>query len=148
MPNDPECVEFSVPRDTFYLALIRGVTADLARHVGFEDEQIDLIEMAIDEACANAMLYQSQETRPVDLRVEMSAQRFAVTLTDHGSPFDFETGGDIDLDDHNESACPNGMGIFIIKSFMDEVTYQHRAGFGNVLHMVKNRQSAPLSSRC
>jgi serine/threonine-protein kinase RsbW len=141
-----EVVELTVPRDTHYLAYIRRVTADLARKGGFAEDALSQIEMAIDEACANAILYQSQSFSSLKLKVELSDNDFIVTLKDRGVPFGFNNLGVFDLDDHNQTDCPGGLGVYIIKNFMDEVSYEHREGVGNVLRMVKLRHRAAVAS--
>lgn len=57
-------------------------------------------------------------------------------MTDTGHSFDPDTVGPPVLDQLPEA----GMGLFIMRSFMDEIAYQ--AGPPNVLRMVKRRSSA------
>lgn len=141
-----ETVELTVPRDTYYLAFIRKVTGDLARKGGFSAEALGQIEMAIDEACANAILYQCPSGSMLGLRVELGEEDFSITLKERGRRFAFDELGVFNLDQKNQCPEPGGLGIFIIKNFMDEVTYEHREGVGNILRMVKFRQRAAVSS--
>jgi anti-sigma regulatory factor (Ser/Thr protein kinase) len=144
-----ETVELTVPRNTYYLAFIRKVTSDLARKGGFVDEALSQIEMAIDEACANAILYQNTgPNQALCLKVELSREDFRITLRDRGAPFDFDALGLFDIKQQNETANPGGLGIYIIKNFMDEVSYEHLEGVGNVLRMVKLRRQTAVISHC
>lgn len=102
---------------------------------------------ALGEAFNNVAIHAYAE-RAGDVTVEISWNReeMVIQLTDHGLSFDPEGVELPDLD----SLPEGGMGLFIIRSFMDEVEYQ--AGPPNVLRMTKHRSSqtagemAPLSS--
>ena len=67
----------------------------------------------------------------MDIEIEPLADRITILMTDTGSSFDFTNLPDPDLDELPEG----GLGVFIIKSFMDEVSY--RAGHPNVLRISK-----------
>ena len=104
---------------------------------------------ALGEAFNNVVLH-SYAGRPAgDVVVEITWTRneIVMQITDDGLSFDPTQVELPDLD-----ALPEGgMGLFIIRSFMDEVDYQ--AGPPNVLRMVKRRairaegEIAPLSTR-
>lgn len=153
-----ERVLLKIPRDTHYLALIRKVVSDVAVSVGFDRWNIDKIELAVDEACSNAIVYQvtnegvgkfdeleievvverpSPKTRAGLPRTGAESGALRVILRDAGDPYPFEAEGNIDLEDHLRSLEPGGLGIYIIKSFMDEVAYEHSPHAGNTLSMVK-----------
>jgi anti-sigma regulatory factor (Ser/Thr protein kinase) len=138
MPGDPELITLAVPRRTQHLSLIRKVVATAAREVGFQDDDVDKIELAIDEACSNAILY-AQPTSPRQIVVEVrpGPDRFVVTLKDGGPPFAFEQKGHFEVEDQLRTADRGGLGIYIIRRFMDDVTYHHSAEDGNVIIMTK-----------
>jgi serine/threonine-protein kinase RsbW len=138
-----ERVALSVPRDTHYLAILRRVVQDAGLRAGFRGETLDKIELAVDEACSNAMIYQvSAEGRgrfdTLDLEVYLDGPRFVVVLRDQGDRYPFDEQGNFDLEDHLRHMEPGGLGIYIIKNFMDEVIYEHSPRGGNVLTMVKH----------
>ncbi len=137
-----ERVAITFPRDTHYLAIVRRVVADAALRAGFDGEDVAKIELAVDEACSNAIMYQVDHegsARFQELAVEIMIERprFAVTLQDRGAPYAFEECGNFDLEDQLRRLEPGGLGIYIIKNFMDEVAYHHSARDGNTLTMVK-----------
>lgn len=137
-----ERLALTFPRDTHYLALVRKVVADMALRAGFAVEDVDKIELAIDEACSNAIIYQVDPTglgrfAELDVEIRIELPRFTVVLRDRGDPYPFEEQGNFDLEDHLRRLEPGGLGIYIIKNFMDEVVYEHNARDGNVLTMTK-----------
>lgn len=132
-----DTVALTIPKDTQYLSLVRQVTSDLARRAGFADCDLDKIEMAVDEACANCIVHQSVSDATLAVEVQVNEAEFSLTLRDEGQPYPFEELGGVDLENWNQDARPGGLGLFIIKNFMDEVDYEHRVGEGNVLRMKK-----------
>lgn len=71
----------------------------------------------------------------VDIEISWSAEEIIIQMTDGGHSFDPDTVEPPALDELPEG----GMGIFIMRSFMDAVEYT--AGPPNVLRMVKRRST-------
>jgi serine/threonine-protein kinase RsbW len=122
----------------------------IAQHDEWEGTTLEAQALsALGEAFNNVVLH-SYAGRPAgDVVVEINWTRneIVMQITDDGLSFDPTQVELPDLD-----ALPEGgMGLFIIRSFMDEVDYQ--AGPPNVLRMVKHRairaegEIAPLSTR-
>ena len=78
----------------------------------------------------------------VDIEVSWTAAELVIEMTDSGRSFDPDTVEPPVLDELPEG----GMGIFIMRSFMDEVAY--KPGPPNVLRLSKRRGGdvAPVSS--
>jgi len=98
----------------------------------------DQVVSAFSEAFNNAALhsYDDHAAGEVEIQIELRADSITIRLLDYGKGFDIADVPAPDLDALPES----GLGIFIIKSFMDEVTYE--AGAPNVLSMTKSIRSA------
>lgn len=143
MSDSPPRIELTVPRTTQYLGMVRKVVAMAAERVEFPPEEVDKIELAIDEACSNAVLYGDEAAAELRISVAIDEERFVVVMQDStGDAFDFEGRGNFDLDEKLASVEHGGLGIYIIKNFMDEVRFEHSASHGNVLTMVKLRSFA------
>lgn len=89
---------------------------------------------AFGEAFNNAAIHSYRDGAPGDVEVEVETGPTYITirLIDFGTSFDMDDVPAPDLDALPES----GLGLFIIRSFMDEVKYQ--AGSPNVLSMTKH----------
>lgn len=133
-----ETIAMSVPRDTFYLALLRNITSELARRGGFELCVVGQIEMAVDEACANACEHQTYEGT-LKFEISLCEAELTVTLRDEGDPFEVPEQTSLDINDWQENDQEGGLGLHIINQLMDEVSYQHKEGVGNILCMKKYR---------
>jgi serine/threonine-protein kinase RsbW len=94
---------------------------------------------AVGEAFNNIVLhcYRDRESDIVRVRMRIQANILHVTVEDFGSSFDPATAPLPDL----EALPESGLGIFIMRSLMDEVSY--RPGRPNVLTLSKRIQECP-----
>ena len=121
----------------------------IAQHDEWEGTTLEVQAVsALGEAFNNVVLhsYAGRPAGEVVVEINWTRNEIVMQITDDGLSFDPEQVELPDLD-----ALPEGgMGLFIIRSFMDEVDYQ--AGPPNVLRMVKRRafraegEIAPLST--
>lgn len=136
-------VVLTVPGKAEYLDLIRRVVTDVVQRMGFDEEDAAKIEMAVDEACTNVIDHSLAEgaapdaPEKIDLTLSIEVDRIVITITDAGQPFspvDFEP---IDLQTYFASGEGHGLGIYIMKTFMDEVVHSEPPDGGNQLTLVK-----------
>jgi serine/threonine-protein kinase RsbW len=129
-----------------YLAYIRAVVGDLARKVGFDEEEVAKIEMAVDEACSNVVRHAyspdkkwcwQQRDPEIRLDIHVEGSRLIIEINDHGQRFDFANYHPATMEDHLREMKPGGYGILIMRNFMDEVQYSTNDQTGNTLRMVK-----------
>lgn len=130
-----------VPRTTQYLGMVRKVVAMAAERVGFPTAEVDLIELAVDEACSNAVIHGSDQGCPANMKLEVdiTLAKFMIILRDGGPRYDFEDKGNFQVEDQLQAKEHGGLGIYIIKNFMDEVQYEYTEQDGSVITMVKLR---------
>jgi len=87
---------------------------------------------AFSEAINNVILHSyGSEDGELEIEIESSADRLTIRVMDYGKQYDPAAVPEPDLDSLPES----GLGVFIMRSFMDDVTYQ--AGAPNILSMTK-----------
>jgi serine/threonine-protein kinase RsbW len=134
------------PSHGSYLGYIRGLVGDLARKIGFPEEEVAKIEMAVDEACSNVVkhAYSAKREwcwkhRDPEIRMDVRAEdnRLVIEINDHGQKFDFAAYRPTDVEDRLEQMMPHGYGIFIMRKFMDEIQYSSNDRAGNTLRLVK-----------
>jgi len=143
--GNQEHVHIEVPGEPRFLALIRSVMTMLAHAAGFPDSDVDKIELAVDEACANVMEHAYRNACPkpsVELDIRWSPGRFVVDILDVGIPFDFSTYVPPKFPDHWLEGSTRGAGLYLIKACMDETEYEPRRGRINRLRLVKHLQPA------
>jgi anti-sigma regulatory factor (Ser/Thr protein kinase) len=95
---------------------------------------------AVGEAFNNVVLhaYRGSGQGTVELKLSCSESHITVQMRDNGAPFDFDAVPELNLDKPHEQ----GMGVHIIRSFVDSVEY--RPGPPNILVLTK-RVASPKS---
>ena len=98
------------------------------------------IDIAIDELFGNIAQYAyNPETGPATVRVEVSDAPISVPITfmDLGVPYDPLQKEDPDITLSAEERGSGGLGIFMVKKTMDEITYEYKDG-QNILRIRKD----------
>lgn len=98
------------------------------------------IDIAIDELFGNIAHYSyNPETGPATVRVEVTEDPIAVVITfiDRGVPYDPLKKEDPDITLSAEERAIGGLGIFMVKKTMDEISYEYKDG-KNILRIKKN----------
>lgn len=116
----------------------------------FVDEQLEelncpmraqtQIDIAIDELFGNIAHYAYHpEIGEATVRVEVEREPLSVIITfmDNGVPYDPLKQSDPDITLALEDREIGGLGIFLVKNSMDEITYEYKDGH-NILRIKKN----------
>ena len=97
------------------------------------------IDVAIDELFSNIAYYAYPDgagEATVGFDFDPSTGFAAITFTDHGVPFDPLWSADPDTTLGPEERAVGGLGIFLVKKTMDEVSYRYADG-ANRLRILK-----------
>jgi serine/threonine-protein kinase RsbW len=110
-----------------------------AQAAGFEKQALSEIQIAVDEACANIVHHAYGETEAGDLEVVCSieGQCFVVRVRDWGKSFAPDEIDDPDVDAPLEERTLGGLGLFLIRQFMEQVEFDFDPELGNELIMSK-----------
>ena len=148
-PPEEEVLELEIhcPVESRVLTYLRSIASQVARTVGFKEEQIDQIEMAVDEACANVVkhAYGDEMSRAdrkrqecvLKMRIVIGPDRLKFCIIDHGVGVNNKPSGASSVDEYIERGASGGLGVYIIRNFMDEVEYLSPPGAGTTLTMTK-----------
>jgi serine/threonine-protein kinase RsbW len=128
-----------VPSSTANLALIREFVTSIGRQARMSDEDISQLELAVDEACANVIehAYGHDISKEVIIRAIFDEDEVRISVIDTGHGFDPEKLNTETLKELVSRRKSGGLGIRLIKSLMDEVSYEIIPGQKNELHMTK-----------
>ena len=109
---------------------IIGPLSDCARDHGFSEERISQIELAVEEALVNVFNYAYPETPgEVEVRCQYDGgDGLVVEIVDWGVPFDVLSLEDPDLSSDIPDRKIGGLGVFMIRTFVDDMTYQRIEG--------------------
>ena len=96
------------------------------------------VQTAVDEACTNIIKYAySEEGGIIILTCELHGNDFVVTIRDKGKPFDPSSVPPPDLDTDLDKRKIGGLGIYLMRKLMDDVSFSFDAKKGNTLVMRK-----------
>lgn len=101
------------------------------------------ISIAIDELFGNIAQYAyNPDVGEATVRVEVAEEPLSVIITfiDGGVPYDPLSAEDPDTSLSAEDRALGGLGIFMVKKSMDEITYRYENG-RNILSIRKNLRS-------
>lgn len=129
-----------VNASTQNLSAIREFVSKHAEEEGFSKQQVADIQLAVDEAYTNIIkhAYNSDDSKKVMINLEFDGDKMVVTLTDHGIGFDIEKYRGPNLKKQIEKKKRGGMGVYLMRKLMDDVSYQVK-NQKNVLRMCKKR---------
>lgn len=140
MPRNRQEYQLRIPSQSDNLELIRCFISKVAEKVGFSEEDVGKIELACDEACANVIKHaytDAHREQSLDIAIQIDYQKFIVFVTDHGKGFDPKI---IELPNMKEYLAElkvGGLGIYLMRTLMDEVDYNIEPGVRNQVKMVK-----------
>lgn len=114
---------------------------ELSEELSLSKELIFKLNLALEEAVCNIIMYAFplEEQQEIRLKATFTGHQLIFLLTDRGASFDPTDPTaipDVDLNASLEEKPIGGLGIFLIRSIMNEVSYQ-RLGDENQLIMKK-----------
>lgn len=127
-----------VPKSN-YLILLRNLLNCLAQQLQLSDEDSGLLEMCLDEACANSIdaMNRNGVPHPVRVEVEIKDNCVCFTVCDNGHDYSHHFQQAKPMDNLTDRTKRRGYGLRIIKTLMDEVDYSYDPQMGNRLYLVK-----------
>lgn len=117
-------------------AVVKAV--DFAKGVGFQEDAIFGIDMAVREAVANAVKHGNSldETKDVHITLSDLTEHLEITVRDFGEGFKVE---DVPDPTNPENLMKeNGRGILFMKNFVDIAEWHNHPEGGMVVKLVKN----------
>jgi len=111
--------------------------SQIATEAGFDDEEVMKIAMAVREAAVNAVLHGNayDPAKKVIVDFERTARELVITIRDQGKGLDLSKIPD-PLAPENLLKT-SGRGIFLIRSFMDQVEI-HPSQAGTEIKLIKH----------
>ena len=127
-----ETVELRIPRKAEWVAVARLAVAAVANRLAFSVEDIEDLKLAIAEACTNC-IRQGNDGTPIDIVCETEPDLLRLIVRDHC----FDNAPQRPRAVGEPVSDAGGLGIFIIESLMDQVTFEPSAHGPTQLVMTK-----------
>ena len=137
MCNSVLQVDVIIPTQTKYLELIGTIGEHIAKDIdSFSGDRETLayhLNLVLTEATSNAIKHANNNPKDtVRINIHIQDNELNIKVFDKGQGFDLDT---LPLPDF-EQPKENGMGIFLIRTLMDSVTYTKHTD-GNILEIIK-----------
>ena len=106
---------------------------------GIGEQEADIIERAVAEACSNALFYKANDQDPPSFVLELylTDSRITSVIKNRGKAFNFNDVEPFDIHQDFMEYREGGLGIPIMKRLMDEVHYDRIEDDMNVVTLVK-----------
>lgn len=131
--------KLTVPASKEQLSVISEFIEDLMTGSGFDLQKIFEVQLAVEEACTNVVLYAYPEGNgSISIDALVGEDRLELAIADSGIPFD-PTARIVSISNAGVEQRPiGGLGIPLIRASVDELSYEFKNG-KNILKLVKNK---------
>ena len=118
------------------------VALEMARESGFGEEDLDRIGMSVRECMVNAVVHGNRYNahKKVKLSLSRTREKFTIRISDQGDGFD--PGEVPDPVAGDNLLRHSGRGIFLMKTFMDDLQVRRLQPGGTEVTLVKNLVSS------
>ena len=132
----------TVPSATENLALIRDFVVNVGSQAGLGEDDVAKLELAVDEACANVIehAHGHDSNKEVTVRATFDAVALRIEVVDEGEGFDPTVVPATSVEQMVHDRRTGGLGLRVMKSLMDEVSYEIVPGERNRLRLLKRIQ--------
>jgi serine/threonine-protein kinase RsbW len=132
-------VSLRISADLQNLSTIRKFVEEVVKDEQTDPETVGDVVLAVDEAVTNIILHGYQgQPGSLEIQVSKAEDKVTIGLRDQAPPFDptaYEKKPDLSLPLNQRPL--GGMGIYLIRNAVDEITYRVRPQGGNELTLVK-----------
>ena len=135
--NQGDEIRLSIPNKPEYVGVARLTVAAIASRIGFDIEKIEDMKIAVSEACNNAIIHGCKycDEGEYNINFTLTEKKLTISVYDKGEGCKHEL-EDIRKPNYN-NLKEGGLGIFIIKSLMDDVKIESEKGKGMMIRMIK-----------
>ena len=126
-----ETIRMELTTNPDFVSIIRLTLSGIANKIGFSLDDIEDIKVAVSEACTNAIKHSSDEK--FYFTFELLENGLTIEIEDKGTGYDMDCIAEPDLSNPKE----NGLGLFIIRTLMDEVSTTSKNNQGTIVKMTK-----------
>jgi len=121
------------------LIAVREFVSSAAREFGFGDEEISKIALAVDEACTNIIkhAYKYDPGKSITVTVRGRQASFEVCVSDTGRGFNPNGVPSPDMKEYLAHYRRGGLGMYLMRSLMDNVEYNIQPGMQNEVRLTK-----------
>lgn len=128
----------SLPADVKWLGTARRVVEAAAQQVGFSQQAVYEVTLAVHEACSNVIehAYAGRSGETLSIACRAGGGGLEVLIRDRGQPFDISQATELPPDELRDG----GRGVFLIRRLMHEVESRQLPDGGNELRLFRRSE--------
>lgn len=133
----------TVPARLQSIRYVADAVAVAAADAGFDDKTSYACQLAVSEACENVVIhgYGQAQGRSMDVTIDSEPDGLTIEIIDSAPPFD-PTRVDTSAPHPPEDPPVGGLGLYIIRQVMDEISYVRSAGRNHLRLRKTTREEA------
>jgi serine/threonine-protein kinase RsbW len=130
-------IELHIPSIMGFEKIAMECSASVAKKMGFTEDRIEDLKTAVAEACLNAIEHGNKmdTNTKVGITLTVEESKLQVSVKDQGKGIDQIVTPRIE-DKIEGKDRSRGWGIFLIKSLMNEVSFEPSPEGGNIIKMI------------
>jgi len=138
--NTVKTKKLTVKSKTENLSAIRDFVSSYVAEAGIAQDVIENIILAVDEACTNIIkhAYHSVPDGEIIIKLKTTGSKLIVSITDFVNSLKKEKIPEPDLQKYYRQRRVGGLGMYLMKTLMDDVKYNSVPGKFNEFLLSKN----------
>lgn len=125
-----EELRVTIPARLSEVRELSGLVEEFGDANGLPDPKVFVINLALDELITNTVTHGLEDMADAEIRIEMRvvADTLILVMEDNGQPFDPTQETNADVTSSLEERAVGGLGLHLVKSFADRVSYEFVEG--------------------
>lgn len=132
-------LKLTVPNEVDYIPFVDKIVAAMAQKLGFGKMDITKIELGLEEAIVNILqtAFAPDEKATYEVVLQPETIGLRIILREKGIPFDPKLLNEYDPATLEQSLSEEGLGVFLMQQFVDEVSLKNLGKEGKETHLFK-----------
>ena len=126
----PEELNVTIPARLSEVRELSSMVEAFGGANGLPDPKVFVINLALDELITNTVTHGLEDKADAEIRIRMRvrADTLILVMEDNGQPFDPTQDTNADVTSSLEERAVGGLGLHLVKSFADRVSYEFVEG--------------------
>ena len=148
MTDAEESLKFApsaAPRRDSILRAIATAVEDLGHRAGWDESLTFKVNLVLDELASNIISYGGEEGRrnpDIEIEIASGTDALVIEVSDDGRPFDplNDAPPAAVIDGDTPTAPVGGLGLHLVKSMVDSLSYRHEDGRNRVILVARRKR--------
>ena len=129
----------TIPNDLSFLAAIQAYTSEVAKAIGFQKSDIQMMLLALEEAVVNVVkhAFDPDEKATYQIILEPMSSGLKIIVKDKGLPFAPNLVPEYTAPARIDDRAGTGLGSFLMRKSVDEISFNNLGREGKELHLIK-----------